>query len=75
MFRVSFDRSMLENVEERPIVCVHAYADSSLRTRLAFMRVRLGFMHTQTYSCVRMLSAHIRRHEPACICCQLRTIF
>ena len=46
MFRVSFDRSTLENVEERPAVCVHAYADLSLRMWLAFMHVRLGFMHT-----------------------------
>ena len=75
MFRVSFDRSMLENVEERPTVCVHAYADLSLCTRLAFMCVRLGFMHTQTYSCVRVPSAHIHRHEPACICHQSGTIF
>ena len=32
MFRMSFDRGMLENVEERPIICAHAYAGLSLRT-------------------------------------------
>ena len=30
MFRMSFDRSVLENVEEWPTICVHAYVDLSL---------------------------------------------
>ena len=84
MFRKSFDRSMHENVEERPTVYVHLYAESSLCTQLAFMHAGLGYIHTWTYSCVcvyvlefmrmqftscvHVPSPYIRRHEPMCAC-------
>ena len=37
MFRMSFDRNVLENVEEDFFVCTHAYVDIVLRTQLLLM--------------------------------------
>ena len=91
MFRMIFNRSMLENVKEQPTICVHAYMDSSLHTQLSFMRVLLAFIRTRTYSCVHVSaleftrtqfptcvsipSAYVRKHRSACACHQSRTLF
>ena len=60
MFRMSFNRSMLENVKQ-PTICVHAYMDSSLHTQLSFMRVLPAFIRTQTYSCVHVSALEFTR--------------
>ena len=91
MFRKSFDRSMLENVKERPIVCVHACTEQSLCTQLAFMRAWPAFMrtwtcscihvsilesmHTQFPTCIRALGACILRHGATCTFLLSRTLF
>ena len=91
MFRMSFDRSMLENVKEQPTVYVHAYTDSSLHMQLSFMCVLPAFMRTRTYSCIHISvleftrmwfptcvsvpRAYVRRHGFACACRQSRTLF
>ena len=91
MFRMSFDRSMFENVKKRLTICVHVYTNSSLCTQFAFIHAQPGFIRTQTYSCVHIsvlqfirtlfptyvhvLSAYVRRHGPACACHQSRTLF
>ena len=68
MFRKSFNRSMLENVKERPIVYVHVCTDSSLCTQLAFMHAWPAFMRTRTCSCVRVsVLESIRTQFPTCI--------
>ena len=62
MFRMSFDQSMLENVEEWPTVYVYAYADSSL--------------HIHFCSCVRdqsscthgLIHVHMYLFLSLCVC-------
>ena len=91
MFRMSFDWSILENVEEQHTICVHAYADSSQRMQLVFMHMRRAFMCTWTYLCVhisvlksictwfptyiRPPHAYVCRHEAACAFLPSGTLF
>ena len=81
IFRMSFGQNVFETVEDQLSICVNAYVDSSLRTRLVFMRVQQVFMRMWACLCVRVSvlkfiriqfltyicvpSAYIRRHRPA----------
>ena len=78
---MSFGQNVFETVEDQLSICVNAYVDSSLHTRLVFMRVQQVFMRMWACLCVRVSvlkfihiqfltyicvpSAYIRRHRPA----------
>ena len=44
MFRTTFDRNVLENVEKRFFVWVHMYTGIGLRMQLVFMRAHTLLM-------------------------------
>ena len=51
---MSFGQNVFETVEDQLSICVNAYVDSSLRTRLVFMRVQQVFMCMWACLCVRV---------------------
>ena len=68
MFRMSFDQNVLETVEEQLSVCFYAYVDSSLRMRIVFMRTQPIITHTWACSCVRMsILEFLRMWFPTCV--------
>ena len=74
MLRMSFDQDVLENVEERLSVWVHAYANLGLYVWLGScihgqaLCVR-GLVHACTCSCMHVsVLEFMRTHVPTCIC-------
>ena len=52
MFRMNFDRNMLENVKEHFSIWVYACAGIDLGTQLVFLLTQDIFMHTHPCSLV-----------------------